>query len=88
MSDLDDILTIYSIEEIDDERVNEDYTIDYDIEDDWPDYEIPSSDIVLNKNALLEIKLLTEEENIKAITQPPIVYGDKDINNISLQVSK
>lgn len=47
---------VYSLDDSDD-RVVEAYIMDYDIEDDWPEYEIPKDDIVLNKEALQAIKL-------------------------------
>lgn len=47
---------VYTLDDSDD-RVVEEYFMDYEIEDDWPEYEIPEDDIVLNKEALLAIKL-------------------------------
>jgi hypothetical protein len=49
---------LYISDDLDDDRRSvEEYIIDYEVEDNWPEYEIPKEDIVLNKEALLAIKL-------------------------------
>lgn len=52
---------VYSLDDVDD-RLVEEYIVDYEIEEDWPEYEIPKDDIVLNKEALLAIKQWTQQQ--------------------------
>ncbi|KAG2196361.1 hypothetical protein INT47_010796 [Mucor saturninus] len=57
---------VYPLVDDTDDRTVEEYLMDYEIEDDWPEYEIPKDDIVLNKEALAAIKQLTQPPPVAA----------------------